>query len=57
MLSQDELDDLFAAFGKVQSRPMFGGAGLYADGLMFALDVGEGVYLKADDALAAALEA
>lgn len=57
MLSQDELDDLFAAFGKVQARPMFGGAGLYADGLMFAIDTEEGVFLKADPALSATLQA
>lgn len=57
MLTQDELDDLFAAFGKVHARPMFGGAGLYADGLMFAVDVGEGVFFKADEDLAATLEA
>lgn len=35
---------------------MFGGAGIYADGLMFALVVGEVVYLKASTAGAAAFE-
>jgi DNA transformation protein len=29
---------------------MFGGAGIYRDGVMFALVAGEDVYLKADDA-------
>ncbi|MEW6256811.1 MAG: TfoX/Sxy family protein [Pseudomonadota bacterium] len=57
MLSQEEIDDLFAAFGKVRRRPMFGGAGLYADGLMFAIDTEEGVFLKADTSLSKALEA
>jgi DNA transformation protein len=44
----DYLRELFAEFGAVQVRRMFGGAGVYADGLMFAL-VSDGViYLKAD---------
>ncbi|MEP9377853.1 TfoX/Sxy family protein [Aquabacter sp. CN5-332] len=57
MLNEDELADLFAAFGPVRSRRMFGGAGLYAEGVMFAIDTGEGVFLKADAAFAADLEA
>jgi DNA transformation protein len=49
-------EDLFSGLGKVQSRRMFGGAGLYADGVMFAL-VDEGrIYLKTDEALRAELE-
>ena len=40
---------MFAAFGPVAVRRMFGGAGIFADGLMIAL-VSEGaIYLKADD--------
>jgi DNA transformation protein and related proteins len=43
--------DLFSGLGHVQPRRMFGGAGLYAGGVMFAL-VDEGrVYLKTDPAL------
>jgi DNA transformation protein len=39
---------LFSVFGPVEVRRMFGGAGIYADGRMFAL-VSDGViYLKAD---------
>ena len=50
-------EELFAALG-VSSRRMFGGAGLYAEGVMFGLIDGEEViYLKADDALRAELEA
>lgn len=37
-----------AGFGPVAIRPMFGGAGVYRDGLMFALIDGEVLYLKAD---------
>lgn len=40
---------MFQAFGPVVVRPMFGGAGIYADGIFFAL-VDDGViYLKADE--------
>lgn len=57
MLSQDDIDDLFSAFGPVRARPMFGGAGLYADGLMFAIEVDDVIFLKSDVGLAAELEA
>jgi DNA transformation protein len=50
--------DAFSAFGEVQIRPMFGGAGIYRDGLMFGLiSSQEGVYLKADDASRVRFEA
>lgn len=49
--------DIFAAFGPVRCRRMFGGLGLYAEGVMFAIAVDESIYLKADAALAARLEA
>ncbi len=49
--------DLFSGLGSVQPRRMFGGAGLYAGGVMFAL-VDEGrIYLKTDAALQADLAA
>ncbi|MFG1209642.1 TfoX/Sxy family protein [Xanthobacter flavus] len=51
-MDEDAIADLFAAFGPVAVRRMFGGAGLYADGLMFALWAGDSFYLKADAALA-----
>ncbi|WP_238121163.1 MULTISPECIES: TfoX/Sxy family protein [unclassified Xanthobacter] len=56
-MDAETLADLFAAFGPVQVRRMFGGAGVYADGLMFALAVDGVLYLKADAAFAAALAA
>jgi len=40
--------ELFSEFGAVQVRRMFGGAGLYADGLMFGLVLDGVIYLKAD---------
>ncbi|HWK75183.1 MAG TPA: TfoX/Sxy family protein [Povalibacter sp.] len=41
--------DQLAPFAKVTSRRMFGGAGLYADGLFFALLAEEELYFKVDD--------
>jgi DNA transformation protein and related proteins len=41
--------ELFGGLGSVRARKMFGGAGIYLDGLMFALVVGSDLYLKADD--------
>ncbi|MEP9356564.1 TfoX/Sxy family protein [Xanthobacter sp. KR7-65] len=56
-MDADLVADLFAAFGPVSVKRMFGGAGLYADGLMFAVAVRDIIYLKADAALAAELAA
>jgi DNA transformation protein len=53
----EHIRDLFAGFGPVQVRRMFGGAGVYAEGLMFAL-VSDGViYLKAGAPTALRFEA
>jgi DNA transformation protein len=41
--------DQFAPFAKVVSRRMFGGVGLYADGLFFGLIDDDVLYLKVDD--------
>jgi len=43
------LADLLSGFGPVQIRNMFGGAGVYADGVMFAILVDDTLYLKADE--------
>ena len=40
--------DLFADFGPVTIRNMFGGAGVYADGVMFAILAEDTLYLKTD---------
>lgn len=45
----DYLKDVFAAFGPIQIRNMFGGAGLYRGGVIFAIVAGGKVFLKADD--------
>jgi DNA transformation protein and related proteins len=44
----EHIRELFREFGEVRLRRMFGGAGLYADGVMFALLSDELIYLKAD---------
>ena len=44
--------DLLSGVGAVQARAMFGGHGLYVDGLFVAIVAGEQLYLKADAASA-----
>ena len=48
----DHLRDLFGALGPVETRRMFGGAGVYLDDAMFALVVDDTLYMKADFELA-----
>lgn len=45
----DYLKDLFSPFGVITIRKMFGGAGIYCDGAIFAITGDEGVWLKVDD--------
>jgi DNA transformation protein len=51
------LQDLLADMGPVSARRMFSGAGLFADGAMFALIVDDALYLKADKETQGAFEA
>ena len=44
----------FAGLGRLEIRRMFGGAGVYASGVMFALLDDGVVFLKADETLASA---
>ena len=49
-MDADFIRDLFSSFRPVVVRRMFGGAGLYADGVMFALlSSGGTLYLKVDE--------
>jgi DNA transformation protein len=41
--------ELFGPFGTVGARRMFGGHGVYLDGLMFAIVSDDALYLKADE--------
>jgi DNA transformation protein len=47
-VDREGLEELFAPFAVVSVRRMFGGHGVYADGLCFALEIGGEVYLKVD---------
>lgn len=47
----DYLKEQFASFGAIEARRMFGGWGIYYQGLMFALVVDDTLYLKADEEL------
>ena len=53
---KDFIEDLLADFGPVTIRNMFGGACIYADGVMFAILVDDILYLKADEASRRAFE-
>ena len=51
-MSDDFVDyviELLGPFGTVAARRMFGGHGVYLDGLMFAILSGDTLYLKADE--------
>jgi DNA transformation protein and related proteins len=52
----EDIRELFAAFGSVTVRRMFGGAGIYAEETMFALVHDGVIYLKADGHNAPAFE-
>lgn len=53
---QSFLEDLFAPVGGVRMRRMFGGLGVYRDGLMIALVADDVLYLKVDDSTRGAFE-
>ena len=53
----DQAKDLFAELGSVSHRKMFGGAGIYAEGVMFALVLADEIMIKATGSLAEDLEA
>jgi DNA transformation protein len=46
----DRFDDLFASFGKIAVRRMFGAEGLFRDGLMFGIVYQERIYFKTGEA-------
>ena len=47
-MDPDFIQELFAAFGPVSVRRLFGGAGIYADGVLIGAVFRDEVYLKAD---------
>jgi DNA transformation protein len=56
-VTHDEIADFFAEFGPVATRKMFGGTGVYRDGLMFALEAYGEILLKADAEIVPEFEA
>lgn len=48
-MDPDFIRELFAAFGPVVIRRMFGGAGIWSEGLMFGLVFDGAVFLKVDE--------
>ncbi len=55
-MAPEDIRELFAAFGAVTVRRMFGGAGIYAEETMFALVHDGVIYLKVDGHSAPAFE-
>lgn len=51
------LEELFAGFGPVTIRNMFGGGGVYHDGVMFGLIADDTLFLKVDETTQADFEA
>ncbi len=47
-MTRDDLADIFAPFGPVSVRRMFGGLGAFRDGRMFAIVAGGELYMKTD---------
>ena len=43
------ISELFSPFGEITVRKMFGGAGVYCDGVFFALIGDDDLWLKVDD--------
>jgi len=43
------LHEVFVSFGSIQAKRMFGGFGIYHQGLMFALVIDDILYLKANE--------
>ena len=55
-MDAESIKDLFREFGPVSVRRMFGGQGIFVDGLMIALIAREVIYLKADSQTIPAFE-
>ena len=49
-MDHEFIRNLFAPFGQVTVKRMFGGAGIWAGGLMFALMFDGAIFLKVDEA-------
>jgi DNA transformation protein len=56
-MDNDAISDLFAGLGPVEIRRLFGGKGIYFDGVIIAVELRGELMLKGDDELAPELEA
>src|SRR6218665_3058322 len=56
-MDNDSVADLFAVLGPVQIRRMFGGKGIYFNGLIIAIELRDELMLKADEQNAGEFEA
>ena len=56
-VTSDHICELFAGFGPVAVKRMFGGAGVYAGETIFAIVIDGVIYLKADEHTVPAFEA
>ena len=55
-MDTESAGELFASFGPVSVNRMFGGAGIWSGGLMFAIAFDGVIYLRVDDACIADFE-
>ncbi|MCH7905514.1 MAG: TfoX/Sxy family protein [Armatimonadetes bacterium] len=46
---RERIEEILSAVAPIQTRPMFGGVGIYSDGLFFALIAEDKLYFKVDD--------
>ncbi len=44
-----DIEDLFRPLGRVSCKRMFGGKGIYADDVIFALEIAGEIFLKTDE--------
>ncbi len=56
-MDPEAIRDLFSGLGPIRIRRMFGGQGIYAGEVMFALEYDGELYLKADDGTVEAFRA
>jgi DNA transformation protein len=56
-MTEDDIRDLFSGLGPVSVRRMFGGKGIYFDGVIIAVELRDELMLKGDATLAPELEA
>jgi DNA transformation protein len=56
-MTNEDVEEMFAGLGPVTIRRMFGGKGVYHQGLIVAVEIGGVLWLKTDAVTAAAFEA